>query len=239
MRFLTYLLYNSFKVERSIAAENVLKFSARSGSAQDTISAVRYRWSSKTFREFVAELNTSIREEGVTILLPDVFRVSSASVENENAHQAGETADNAHMVHRQSNAVSAVVVLPKLWQGFRREDANQKPWRSHRLNRSIKHECRKIPARACIVCSSHVKGVRTATSHRTQSSCNGCNLVPLCRNPRGDGRTKSCWDRWHYNGTIEVLLNVEYREFMYIQLFGCFAHVLKLKFSGLQNFLRS
>lgn len=180
LRFINYLTYNAYVVSRCVATADMLDSNEVQESSVDTFNRA---WKSVPFRVFIAAINKHIAEEGSAVLIPDSTRSEQA-----NLHDVGD-----------EEPQDTPILERKKWpKRHRLKHADQEPWRSQRLNKSLPHEMRYgKKKRACVACTEY--GDEKPIQKRKFSSyvCSGCDNLTLCVRPPHDGRGKSCWDRWH------------------------------------------
>lgn len=194
LRFLNYLLYNSYVIHRVLAVADIFKNSSED-SASAVLTAVSKSWRALPLRKFVSQINEVLRTNGPSILLPDVLST------NVSAPAPSSSAEERNVSH------SSVTATPRQpWpRRYRRKFADVEPWLSQRLSKDWPHElCREKNTRPCVACTVY-EGTRPVKKAKTSTfSCSGCDNIVLCVRPPTDGRSKSCWARWHSNARINT-----------------------------------
>ena len=210
LRFLTYLLYDAYVLHRAFAIEHLLKEDHAGDDPEGLVRNISEAWKRLSIRSFVAQINKQIREKGSDELLPGVFLETTYSPEEQMESRNGSATENEQdhgheeeeeLRISQPDTMQSVIVWPTK---NRLQKANMEPWRSARLNKTIKHEAKHLgTARACVVCTKYHKGRPVKKAHTSVYGCSGCGLISMCRSPGTDGRVKCCWDRWHSTIRLE------------------------------------
>ena len=74
LRFANYLLYNSYVISRVLEIEPIVSKEVSSNEETTAgLSAYNRNWRLVSIRNFVAQLNTVVREQGTFTLIPDIF----------------------------------------------------------------------------------------------------------------------------------------------------------------------
>lgn len=199
LRFLNYLLYNSYVLHRVLSVKSLFigfaDWVEHDPKIERTFVAFQKQWKDVSIRSFVLQVDRSIREKGGVALLPDIFGGVN--------HEACEDSDDVPIVQSASGTAkgSNFIRWPKR---ARREASDKEPWKSQRLSKEASHHLvftRK--ARPCVACTVY-EGRRPTQKHSSNYVCVGCDNIPLCRRPPKDGKSKSCSEKWHNNDRVNI-----------------------------------